>query len=312
MMNIIIWLLTAVLYSPVFYILYKSKWESVDYTHAYFTLPISLLIVFFKLRSRINTNEKARINTNLEQKDTNEKARISTNSKARIDTNEKARIDTNLTRIYTNGGVFLVIISLLLFILGWRNDYLFIQTFSLIPLLLGMTCYLYGFKVTRLLLFPILYLLLLVPPPLGMLDGITLPMRYGSSVASAMILKALHYPVTREGLLLTIGGHELYMGAPCSGFRSLITMFSLGLVYVYFIQGRLLKNLILIFSIIPLALVGNLIRIITLCLITYYYGEKVGQGFFHNFSGIIVFMVMILGLIFLENKIEGKRIKEKE
>ena len=299
MINIILWLLTVVLYSPVFYILYKSKWESVDYTHAYFILPISLLIVFFKRK------EFTRINTNSERIDTNEKARIDT----QICTNSKARIDTNLTRIYTNGGLFLVVFSLLLFILGWRNDYSSIQTFSLIPLLLGMTWYLYGFKVTRLLLFPILYLLLLVPPPMGILDSITLPMRYGSSVVSALILKAMHYPVTREGLLLTIGGHEIYMGAPCSGFRSLITMFSLGLAYVYFSKGKLSKNLILIFSIVPLALVGNLIRIVTLCLITYYYGEKVGQGFFHNFSGIIVFIVMILGLILLENKIEGKRNK---
>ena len=82
------------------------------------------------------------------------------------------------------------------------------------------------------ILFPILYLLLLVPPPLGILDQLTLPMRYSSSVASAFILKIFHYPVTREGLLLTIGEHEIFMGAPCSGLRSLITMIALGLVYI--------------------------------------------------------------------------------
>lgn len=278
MINIIIWLLTVILYSPVFWDLYRSKWESVDYTHAYFILPISLLIAFLK-REKIRELIKA------------------------------TAYSLQLKAYYLSFSI--IIISLLLFIIGWRNDYIFIQIFSLIPLLLGMTWYLYGFKVTRLLLFPILYLLLLVPPPLGILDGITLPMRYASSVVSAMILKAMNYPIAREGLLLTMGEHEIYMGDPCSGFRSLITMFSLGLVYVYFTKGRFLKNLILVLSIIPLALMGNFIRIVALCLITFYFGEKVGQGFFHDFSGIIVFVVMIFGLIFLENKIEGKRIKGK-
>lgn len=273
------WLLTTFLYSPVFYTLYKSKWDSVDYTHAYFILPLSLLIVWL------------------------ERARIGTNLKAQIDTNQ-TRIDT---RIWTNGWLVLVIFSLLLFVLGWRNDYMFIQTFSLIPLLFGMTSYLYGRKVTRLLLFPILYLLLLVPPPLGILDSITLPMRYGVSVVSAIILKTMQYPLTREGLLITMGEHEIFMGAPCSGFRSLITMFSLGLIYVYFNKGRFSKNLILIFSIIPLALIGNLIRVLAMCLVTYYFGHEVGQGFYHDFSGMVVFVVMILGLIGMEKVLSCKQ-----
>ena len=263
-LGIIIWLLTVILYSPLFYELYRRKWEGVDYTHAYFILPISLLIVFLnrkKIRDAVQVEGKGQV---------------------------------------FHAGLMLIIGSLLLFILGWRGGYSSLQTFSLIPLLAGLIWYLYGYKTLRLLLFPILYLLLLVPPPMGVLDSITLPMRYFSSTLSAQLLNAMHYPIVREGLLLSIGSHELYMGAPCSGFRSLITMFSLGLVYVYFIKGKLSKSLILVFSIIPFALLGNIIRIVCLCLITYYYGDEAGQGFFHDFSGIIVFLIMISGLIGLE------------
>jgi exosortase len=191
-------------------------------------------------------------------------------------------------------------LGVLLYIFGWRQDYLFISTLSLIPFLFGLVIYLYGTGVAKALSFPILYLLLLVPPPFGILDSITMPMRYASSISTERILSFLGYPITRKGLLLTIGYNDIFMGQPCSGFRSLITMFSLVLVYVYIIKGNLSKKLILTCLIAPLALLGNLVRIITLCLITFYFGEEAGQGFFHNFSGIVIFVITILGLMGIE------------
>ncbi len=195
MMRYLIWILTAVLYSPVFYQLYRSRWQIIDYTHAYFILPVSLWLVWLK-RKQI-------------------KELLSRTGAVPVK------------------GLFLFLCGLLMFIFGWRQEYLFISTLSLIPLLFGLISYLYGVNIAKALSFPIFYLFLLIPPPLGVLDSITLPMRYGISVACAVILKAFHYPITRDGLLLSIGNKEIYMGAPCSGFRSLITMISLGLVYVY-------------------------------------------------------------------------------
>ena len=191
-----------------------------------------------------------------------------------------------------------------MFIFGWRQDYLFISTLSLAPLLYGLISYVYGINIAKALSFPVLYLLLLVPPPLGILDSVTLPMRYGISVITEATLKLFHYPITREGLLLSIGNHEIFMGQPCSGFRSLITIFSLALVYVYISKGILARKLILVFSIVPLALIGNLIRIIILCLVTYYFGQVMGQGFFHYFSGLVIFIIIILGLIGMESLLE--------
>ena len=145
-----------------------------------------------------------------------------------------------------------------------------------------------------------------MPIPVGILDNITLPMRAMASYLSAHILTAMNYEIAREGLLINMGGHEIFMGAPCSGFRSLITMLSLGLVYIYFCKGSIAKNVILFISIIPLALIGNLIRVITLCLITFHFGEEAGQGFFHNFSGMVVFVIIILGLMGLEKLLNTK------
>jgi len=200
----------------------------------------------------------------------------------------------------------LLVLGLLMFILGWRREYLSVSTLSLIPVLFGLTGYLYSARMARALLFPILYLLLLVPPPLGVLDSITLPMRYGISVATHSILNTLGYPITRDGLLLSISGHEIYMGAPCSGFRSLITMISLGLAYVYIGKGTARTKAILLAAIVPLALLGNLIRVAGMCLVTHYFGGETGTRF-HDISGFVIFLVLILGLIGLESFLQPRR-----
>jgi len=269
--------LVGALYSPVIYQLYKQRWESIDYTHAYFILPISLYLTWRSIRhSRESGNPVIPA---------------------------PAFAGVNLSPRKRGAGIqslLLILLGLFMFIFGWKLDYLFITTLSLIPLLYGIIIYLYGTKIAGALSFPILYLLLMVPPPLGVLDAITIPMRHGVSVAATGVLKLLHYPIHREGLMMYLGGHEIFMGAPCSGFRSLITMFSLGVVYVYVIKGALWKKLILVAAIIPLALLGNLIRVIVLCLLTFHAGEKVAQGFFHYFSGGVIFVVMIVGLLILE------------
>ncbi len=257
------WALLIGLYSPVFYILYKERWEMIDYGHAPFILPIALFIVWLKRKLLVA---------------------VAQNSQGQ----------------FYLPGLILILIGAFLFTFGWRWDYLLIQTISLFPILLGMLSFFYGPAMIRPLIFPILYLFLLVPPPLGILDNITLPMRHFASVSSGFILKICNFPVSRSGLLLYLGDHEIFLGAPCSGFRSLITMFSLGLIYVYFNKGKFSKNLILILSIVPLALIGNIVRVITISLLTFYFGEKVGQGFLHEFSGMVVFLIMLAGLMGLE------------
>lgn len=268
----IIWLLVTILYYPLFSFLYMMRWDTVDYSHAYFILPISLWLTWRK-RSNI---KKIYQESNLEKK--------------------------NIIAFS------ILLLGILMFVFGWRQEYIFIQTLSLIPFLFGLTGYLYGFNIMKTLTFPILYLLLLVPPPLGVLDSITLPMRHGISVLTEKILFSLNYPISRDGLLLKIGYNDIFMGAPCSGFRSLITMFSLILVYVYIIKGNYYKKTILTFLIIPMALFGNLVRVITLCLITFYFGEEAGQGFFHNFSGIVIFIITLLGLMGAESVLDRLKV----
>ena len=264
LMHYFIWLLVVALYFPIFWKLYRVRWDLLDYTHAFFILPLSIWLVW-RMREKL---------------------------KVSIQNTEPGNNYTGLVSLS---------IGILIFLFASRFDYSFLITISLLPVLVGLIYYLYGVDTLKLLIFPIAYLLLLIPPPMALIDSITLPMRYGISNLTEQILSLMNYPITREGLLLNIGYNDIFMGEPCSGFRSLITLFSLGLIYVYISKTSLTNKVILILFVIPLALLGNLTRVITLCLITFYFGEEAGQGFFHNFSGIVMFIITILGLIGIEN-----------
>ena len=200
-----------------------------------------------------------------------------------------------------------LLIGLALFVLGWRHRYLVLQVFSLIPVLIGLTHYLYGGRVLRAVLFPILYLIFLVPPPFGLLDEITLPMRYGVSMAADVVLRSLGYPASREGLLLFIGPHQVRMEAACSGFRSLITLASVGSAYIYVSKSGLRSKAAMALAIVPLALLGNLVRVIALCLATYYMGLGRPLHLFHDVTGFLMFAVLMAGLFGVEALFAGRK-----
>lgn len=267
------WLLVIALYTPIFFQLYQSRWETIDYTHAYFVLPVSLWLAWRK-RADLKTH-------------------------------------CTLARSSFWDILFLglIVTGLLMFIFGWRLDFLVLPSLSLIPVILGLTGYLYGANFAKVLIFPIAYLLFLVPPPLGVLDALTMPMRYGISSAAEVILRMLDYPIQRTGLLMTMAGKEIFMGAPCSGFRSLITMFALSSAYLHIAKGGAAKKGILLASVIPLTMVGNLIRVMTLCLITHYAGEKAAQGFLHELSGSVIFLLSIGCFMLIENAVDRAQIE---
>ena len=264
------WALLLYLCYPVLRNLYRSRWDYIDYTHAYFILPVSLWLVWHNRQN------------------------------LRVTAAQRSMSGADLAML----GVLLFGLSVFTF--AWRQDYVFLSTLAFIPVLFGISGFVYGSYTAKALSFPIMYLLFLVPPPLGILDSVTLPMRYGVSIATDELLKLFHNPVTREGLLLSISGHEVYLGEPCSGFRSLITLSSLGLAYIYLSKGGLAKKCVMAFSIVPLTLLGNLIRVVSVVLFTHYFGENQAQRFYHDFSGFAIFLFMIGGLLWIEKAMKNK------
>ena len=264
-------LLIICLYFPLFRLHYIRNWAMLDYHHAYFILPVSLWLSWRQCKLY------------------------------KIIIKPSSFFET-----FT--GLILLIFGALLFTHGWRNQYLLLSTFSLIPVLAGYISFMFGFKVLRLFWFPLLYLILLIPPSTGILDSITLPMRFFITDISQSFLSFLGYQVLREGLIISVNNNEIYMGAPCSGFRSLITLLSLGSVYAYISSGNIKTKISLLLSIIPIALLGNFFRVISVCLAVNHFSSNIGNKV-HDIGGYVVFIILIVGLIFLENfclKLEKK------
>ena len=260
----LLWGLVAVLFFPTLSILYRQRWSALGYGHAFFILPISLGLVYWKRKEL---------------------------TAAFIATEKK----------FETPSLIILVFGALLYLFGWQQDYMVISTFALIPFLYGFIGFIYGKKVRGLVLFPILYLLLLVPPPFALLDRITLPLRYISAFGVERIFQLFNFPIQREGLGYVIEGHQMMIDEACSGFRSLITMLSLGLVYVYITRSKIIRKIVLILSIVPLAIMGNILRVVVISLIAVNFGKEAAQGFLHSFSGIVVFLFIVLGFVGIES-----------
>ncbi|WP_233585022.1 archaeosortase/exosortase family protein [Aquabacterium soli] len=95
--------------------------------------------------------------------------------------------------------------------------------------------------------------------------------------------------------MLTIGPYQLLVADACSGLNSLFTLEALGLLYMNVMNYKSkARNVALAIMIIPISFVSNVTRVLTLVLITYYFGDQVGQGFAHNFAGMVLFTVALV------------------
>jgi exosortase B len=160
--------------------------------------------------------------------------------------------------------------------------------------------------------FPLIYLAFAVPPPQFMLDSLTAPLKQFVSVAATHLLSAAGYPISREGVILFVAQYELLVEDACSGMNSLFGLTAIGLFYVYLMRGSSwLHSLLLTAFIIPIAIGANVLRIMTLVLITYYLGNEAAQGFLHGAAGIVLF-VFALGLVFAVDQLLSLVVKRRK
>lgn len=180
------------------------------------------------------------------------------------------------------------------------------ESFAMIPVFLGTTGFLLGKQAMKRMLFPACFLIFLVPPPGFLIDLVTAPLQLLVSVASAGLLKIAGYTIHRDGVILHIADYTIIVGEPCSGLRSLISLMAVGALYTYLQQMSNIKRAILFCSILPITIIANIFRLVALALITYYYGEAAGQGFFHDFSGFVLFIIAMICLVLVDSLLDRK------
>jgi exosortase len=198
----------------------------------------------------------------------------------------------------TLAGLALVLVSLAVLVAGELGAELFLTRVSLLGVLVGAVLFLYGWQYLRVLWFPIAFLLLMIPIPAIIFNQIAFPLQLLASRFGEVVLRMFDIPVLREGNVITLANTQLEVAEACSGIRSLISLLTLGIVYGYFTDTRFGVRFAIASATIPVAIVANGLRVAGTGMAAYYYGEQAAQGFFHEFSGWVIF-VFSLAMVFL-------------
>jgi exosortase B len=186
-------------------------------------------------------------------------------------------------------------VGLALMAIGRSQDLLIVESGSQILVLTGAVLLALGRGAARALAFPLAFLVFSVPPPGWALDALTVPLKGMVSDAVAALLYALSYPVAQNGVIIMVGPYELMVKDACSGMNSIFALSAIGVFYIReFAAKSPLRITLLIVSIVPITVLANFLRVVTLVLATYYAGADAVEGLFHEFTGILLFVVAII------------------
>lgn len=197
-------------------------------------------------------------------------------------------------------GLFILILGFLQLIIAKAGSEYFLQRTSLIPVLSGMVIFCLGFAFFKKTALPILYLIFMIPLPAIIWNKIAFPMQLFSSSLTEKAVTLMSIPLYREGNVLYLPETTLEVVAACSGLRSLLTLFALSAAFAILSKHKLWQKWLLFFAAAPIAVFANITRLSATALLASRYGGEVAQGFLHEFSGIVVFLVGI-GLLIAIN-----------
>ncbi len=189
--------------------------------------------------------------------------------------------------------------ALLLYVVGRPLGIVMAELGSFIFLLAAILLLTRGGSALKVLWFPFFFMLFMIPLPGPIVSALTLPMKMAVSYVTDLILFSAGYPIARSGVILQIGQYQLLVADACAGLQTLLTLEALGLFYLNVVRHTsVFRNVWLALLIVPISFTANVIRVMTLTLITYYFGDEAGQGFLHGFAGMVLFisaLALIIG-----------------
>jgi exosortase B len=245
----------AALYIPTLYGLYHGMWRDEDQAHG----PLILLVVLYLLwqkREHLYPSQAAQ------------------------------------PRLWA--GALCFALALLLYVLGHSQEILTFEIGSLILILVAILLMARGWPSVRAMWFPLFFILFMIPLPGFFVDAVTLPMKMAVSYVADNILFWAGYPIARTGVMLQIGHYQLLVANACAGMHTLISLEALGLLYLNLVKhDSLFRNVTLAILIVPISFTANVIRVMVLTLVTYYFGDEAGQGFVHGFANIVLVIVAL-------------------
>lgn len=201
-------------------------------------------------------------------------------------------------------GVGVIVFGLLTLLAGIYGAELFLSRISLIILLAGLVLCFGGSQLLKELRFALLVLMLAIPIPAIVFNQLTFPLQILASKVASTLLPLFNVPVLREGNVIELPAMKLEVAEACSGIRSLMSLFTLAVFYGYFLEKSVARRLILVLASIPIAVAANSLRILGTGLCVQYWDPDKALGFFHEFSGWVMFLVS-LGCLYLVHRLMG-------
>lgn len=199
-------------------------------------------------------------------------------------------------------GIVVLVVGLLAYLVGRSQYALSLEVLSQNLVLLALILVLFGSGAARRVAFPLFFLLFMVPLPGSLVASLTSPLKSLVSAVASNLLHLAGFPVGRAGVLLTIGPYQLLVADACAGLNSMFTLEALGLLYMHLRSGGTrLGNIVLTVLIVPIAFGANVVRVMTLVLVTYFFGDEAGQGFVHGFAGLTLFLVGLMIMLAVDN-----------
>ena len=193
-------------------------------------------------------------------------------------------------------GLAMILFSLCTLILGVFGAELFLSRMSLIVLLAGLILFFLGWEFLRVISFPLLFLILMVPIPAIVFSQITFPLQILASKLSATVLPVFGVPVFREGNVINLPAMPLEVAEACSGIRSLLSLATLAIMYGYLLEKRVAIRVMLALASVPIAVGANALRIVVTGLLVQYWDPDKAEGFYHTFEGWLIFVVALIML----------------
>jgi exosortase len=190
-------------------------------------------------------------------------------------------------------GLLLVFLGLFELLLGRLGADLFLQRTSFVLLIAGLVWTLLGGAMLSRVKFALFVCLLAIPFPTVLFNQITFPLQLLASHFAAEILPVFGVPVLQDGNIINLPAMPLEVAEACSGIRSLMSLFTVGVIYGYFLERATWRRVVLALSALPIAVAANVARIVGTGLCVQYWDPVKALGFFHEFSGWLMFLVSL-------------------
>ena len=190
----------------------------------------------------------------------------------------------------SNLGLILLTASLAFFIITNLGAELFTMRFSMIMVILSCSVFLAGWKFTRAVFLPVVYLIFMIPLPAIIWNKMAFPLKLFATKIAVSVITFLTIPVYREGNIIHLANTTLEVVDACSGLRSLTSLLALSAAFALISEHSNLKKFILFLSAIPIAIFVNIVRLSGTAVMARHFGAQVAQGFLHEVSGILVFV----------------------